>query len=49
LRTFSGPSRRQLKKLLLPLLLSSFSSIILTVPNHWGLASANDLQIRMIL
>jgi ABC-type uncharacterized transport system substrate-binding protein len=36
-----------MKKLLLVLL--SFSSIILAVPNHWGLASAKDLKIAMIL
>jgi ABC-type uncharacterized transport system substrate-binding protein len=36
-----------MKKLLLVLL--SFSSIILAFPNHWGLASAKDLKIAMIL
>ena len=36
-----------MKKLLLVLL--SFSSIILAFPNHWGLASAKDLKITMIL
>ena len=36
-----------MKKLLLVLL--SFSSITLAFPNHWGLASAKDLKIAMIL
>ena len=37
-----------MKRLLL-LVLLSFSSIILAFPNHWGLASAKDLKIAMIL
>ena len=37
-----------MKRLLL-LVLLSFSSIILAFPNHWGLASAKDLRIAMVL
>jgi hypothetical protein len=36
-----------MKRLLLVLL--SFSSTILAFPNHWGLASAKELKIAMIL